>query len=181
MQLSSSARRRGSIVFLTLALVSASGFAHVRTEWRSAYLRCGGADVRALAECYEATRYCISETLTFVRGGRRAVVGLHKHYEPHDVQKLSVPVLAYTGATWACVPGATGGHYVAVRITRPDNRSCRECASEQVYDLNGRLLASGLTFDERGRARVDPDAQVHARTLLGPAEPGAHGPIYAQK
>ena len=178
---SSSPRRRGSILLLSLALLSAGAFAQVRTEWRSAYLRCGGADVRALAECYEATPYCISETLTFVRGGRRAIVGLHKHYQPHDVNKLHVPVLAYTAATWGCVPGAAGGHYIAVRISRPDNGSCRECASEQVYDLNGRLVASGLQFDDRGRPREDPDAHVRARKLLGTVSPDAHAPIYARE
>ena len=170
-----------AVIVLSLALFNVSTFAQVRTEWRSAHLRCGGADVRALAQCYEATPYCISETLTFVRGGRRAIVGVHKHYEPHDVHRSNVPVLAYTASKWACLPGAVGGHYLVVTGARAEGGKCRDCGFEQIYDLNGRLLASQLQFDERGRPREDAAAPVYARKLLGEVAPGAHAPIYARE
>ena len=163
----------------TLALAAFATLAHGQpTEWRTAFLDCGGAQVRALAECYTATRFCISETLTFVRRERRTVVGLHKHYDPQDIDKLKVPVLNYTAFEWACLRGASGGHYVSVTLARTDAGSCSECEFHQLYDLNGRLVASRLAFDKRGRPRENPEAAGSMRQLTGRPDPKAYAAIY---
>ena len=88
--------------------VAAAG--QLATEWRAGYLECGRTQVRALAECYEATPHCVSETLSFSRPERRVRVGLHGHYEARTIAKVPVQVLDYRAASWACVCGTRRIH-----------------------------------------------------------------------
>ena len=163
---------------IAFAFVPALAFAKHHTEWRTGYLDCGKVQVRALAECYEKTDFCISETLTFVRGGRRTVVGLHKHYQPHEVNRLKVPVLSYTADDWVCLPGASRGHYVSVLLSQTGGGNCSMCEFTQLYDLNGRLVAAGLDFNERGQPRENAGGVSLMRRLTAPSAPRAFASIY---
>jgi hypothetical protein len=166
-----------SALLAAVASFAAGGAAaQSHTDWHTAYLECGGARIRALSECYRETKSCISETLTFERGGRRAVVGLHKHYAPNEVGKLKVPVLVYTAWSWTCLPGTRGGHFLAVSLA--NGGSCGHCEFVQIYDLNGRLAASSLVFDGDGKSRVDPAFDAKVRTLVGDVGRGALREIY---
>lgn len=151
-------------IALALAFgVASPAAAQLATEWRSGYLECGRTQIRALAECYEATPHCVSETLSFSRRERRVRVGLHGQYEARTIAKVPVQVLDYRAASWACVAGAAGGHYVLVSLARTTGGSCAACEYKRLYELNGRLVASTVMFDARGEPRPDDGA----RTIIG--------------
>ena len=161
----------------------APALAQHHTAWHTGYLSCGNTQIRALAECYEDARFCVSETLTFVRGGRRTVVGLHKHYDNYgDISPIKVPVLSYTAHDWACFPGVSGGHYVYLVLSQTGGGNCNVCEFGQLYDLNGRLVASRVEFNERGRARENAAADATIRRLLGPSSaPRVFASIYKSR
>lgn len=72
-----------SVVAGSLWLISAR--ADDRLEHRTGYIDCGSAQVRALAECYEHSAACVTETLSFSRRGGRLIVPLHTRYTEHSV------------------------------------------------------------------------------------------------
>lgn len=140
--------------------------AHIGTEWRVGFLECGRTQVRALAECYEATPHCISETLSFTRGQRRVRVGLRPRYEARDVAKIPVWVLDYHAATWTCAEGASGEHYVLVNLARTNGGTCTQCEYQMLYDLNGRVVASTALFDAHGEARRNDEGRQAIERLV---------------
>ena len=154
----------------------APALAQHHTEWRAAYLDCGKTHVRALAECYETTDFCISESLTFVRPGRRAVVGMHQHYETFDLKALKVQALDYHAAAWACVPGRRGGHYLSVVMEHAG--TCHQCSYIQLFDHNGHLVAASIRFDSRGRPRENVQGAALIQRLTGRLAPQAFASIY---
>ena len=166
-----------------LLLLPTLALAQQYTAWHTAYLDCGGTQVRALAECYEDARFCVSETLTFTRGGRRTVVGLHKHLDTYDdVPRLKVPVLTYTAHDWACLPGASGGHYLYVVLSQTGGSNCNVCELRQLYDLNGRLVATDAEFNDRGRARRNDGGAAQILRAVGtPGAPQAFASIYRSR
>ena len=179
----SSPRRRGSrLLFALLVLLPTLACAQYHTEWRSAYMECGKTQVRALAECYVSTELCISETLTFSRGGRRAIVGMHQHYETYDLRKLKVQALDYHASSWACLPGKNGGHYLLVVMDHAARGNCgSECSFIQAYDATGRLLAASVKFDARGRPRDNAAGVTLVRQLTGLPAPNAFAAIYRSR
>jgi hypothetical protein len=153
----------GAAVALSSACAAA---AQIGTEWRVGYMDCGRTQVRALAECYEATPNCISETLSFTRGERRVWVGLHPRYEARDIAKIPVQVLGYHAVTWTCAAASTGAHYVLVSLTRTNAGACAQCEYQMLYDLNGRLVASTALFNARGDARRDDEGRQTIAKLV---------------
>jgi hypothetical protein len=180
----SSWRTPGSILIFVVSLLAPTfAFAQYHTEWRTAYLECGKAQVRALAECYENTDFCISETLTFVRSGRRAIVGVHQHFESFALGKLKVQALDYHASSWACLPGKNGGHYVLVVVdhTGGTDNCGNECSFVQLYDPGGRLVAASMKFDARGRPRDNAAGTTLIRQLTGQPAPRAFAAIYKSR
>lgn len=161
-----------------LAGVALNASAQIGTEWRVGYLECGRTHVRALAECYAGTSHCISETLSFQRGDRRVRVGLHARYEPRDIRKVPVQALDYHAAAWTCVAGAAGETYVLVSLARATGTACPECAYQRLFDLNGRLVASTVTFDSRGEARPNDSGRAAIERVVRNSEPRDATAIY---
>ena len=157
----------------------APAYAQFHTEWRTAYIDCGKTQVRALAECYENSALCISETLTFARSGRRAIIGTHQHYETYELNKLKVQALDYHGSSWACLPGKDGSHYLLVAMDHTGN--CTECSFVKVFDPNGRLVATSVKFDARGKPRDNAEGASVVRRLTAPPTPRAFASIYKSR
>ena len=163
------------ILVLLLLLAPALALAQY-TEWRTAYMDCGKTQVRALAECYENTGLCISETLSFARSGRRTIVGMHQHFETYDLHKRKVKVLDYHASSWACLTGKDGGRYLSVVMDH--SGACSDCTFVQLYDPNGRLVAASVKFDAHGKPRENAEGTSLMRRLTGPPAPRAFASIY---
>lgn len=175
-------RRESRAAVIALLLIPAPALAQHYTEWRAAYMQCGKAQVRALAECYENTALCVSETLTFVRNGRRAVVGMHQHYDTYELDdKLKVKALDYHASSWACVPGKDGGHYLSVVMDATRDAHCTECSFVKLYDPGGRLVAASVGFDARGRPHDNAEGASLIRRLTAPPAPRAFAAIYKSR
>lgn len=175
-------RTRGFGLLAGLLLVPALACAQYHTEWRSAYMDCGKAQVRALAECYENTELCISETLTFVRNGRRSIVGVHQHFETYEHHKLKVQALDHHASSWTCLPGRNGGHYLLVVVDPAARGACGgDCGFIQIYEPSGRLLAASVKFDARGRPRDNAAGTALMRSLTGSPAPNAFAAIYKSR
>src|SRR5688500_12497446 len=97
---------------LLLSLFSASALAQPILEHRAGFIDCGKSQVRALAECYERTQYCTTETLSFARRAGRTIVPVHALHVLHDVGGTKAKTLEYHATSWACLPGKSGGHYL---------------------------------------------------------------------
>lgn len=181
---SNRATTRGStrLILACFLLACAPVLAQHHTEWRAAYMQCGKAQVRALAECYENTAFCVSETLTFVRSGRRAVVGMHQHYDTYELDgKLKVKALDYHASSWACVPGKDGGHYVSVVMDATRDGQCTECSFVKLYDPGGRVVAASVKFDAGGRPHDNAEGASLIRRLTAPPAPRAFAAIYKSR
>jgi hypothetical protein len=160
------------------ALTGSAPAAQPETEWRTGFLDCGRTRIRALTECYPDTSLCLTETLTFERNGRRAVVPLHQHYGRYPLERASVRALNYRATSWACLEGGEGGHYVNVVMARV-GQGCRSaCAFEQMFDLSGRLVASRLAFGPDGAAREDARSLPLMLKLIAQPQPGAFETVY---
>ena len=169
---------RGCCALGVAAAAAISHAGQLGTEWRVGYMECGRTQVRALAECYETTPHCVSETLSFSRTERRVRVGLHGHYEERAIGKLPVQVLDYRAASWTCVSAQSGGHYLLVSLARTTAGACAACEYERLYEVSGRLVATTVTFDSRGEPRPNEGGRVTiARLVPAPARRDAI-PVY---
>ncbi|MCW5605419.1 MAG: hypothetical protein KIT18_12830 [Burkholderiales bacterium] len=156
-----------------VVLCSAAVQAQERLEERRGYIECGNARIAARAMCYEATSYCVTQTFTFSSTGSRATLAPHPHKSGHEVAGKAVEALDYHAGSWSCV-----GRYLLVGLHRSGEASCGKCEYEQVYNLSGRLLASALTVDDRGRVRENPQGRLLVETLAKGLERGQIQPIY---
>jgi hypothetical protein len=120
----------------------------------------------------------MSETLSFSRRTGRVIVGMHPHASMQPRPGGSLRALAYTGHTWACLPGKSGGNYLMVVLARPPRSNCTDCEYARLYDLNGRLIAAELAFDAHGAPRRDVQGRSTIRALLENPEASAYRAIY---
>ena len=137
------------------------------THARTGFIECGRAQIRARAECYDGSPHCATETLSFSRGAGRLIVPLHTHYVARDIGGGRTKTLDYRAASWACVPGQSGGHYLVVIMSRADGSECADCEYSRLYDLNGRLVATDLAFDARGHAKESRAGQDLMHEVIG--------------
>jgi hypothetical protein len=142
-----------------------------RYEQRAGFIDCGGAQVRALAECLEHSRWCVNETLSFSRRAARVIVPTHAKYTERRVAERKIKAADYVAHSWACIPGKSGGHYLVLVMSRADGR-CTDCEYSRLYDLNGRLVAADFAFDSAGHARPDAEGREMMHKVLG--GPGKH-------
>jgi hypothetical protein len=142
------------------------------------FIECGQTQVRARAQCYAGSSLCVSETLSFSRPQGRVIVGLHAHSSAQPGPAGKVRALDYQASAWRCAAGKNAGSYLVVLMTRSPRNDCAECEYARLYDLNGRLLATELAFDEERIARADDKGRSLMRALL--AEPGIrdYRPVY---
>ena len=153
-----------TLTFLTCATASASP-----TTPLTGFIDCGNTQVRAYAECYENTLYCTTETLSFSRRAGRTIVPVHGQSATYEVSGRKERALDYRAASWACVRGKHGGHYLVVVMNRANGASCTDCEYARLYDLSGRLVATDR--DKPGRDMM--------RTVLGGPGPHAFAEVYA--
>ena len=155
-------------IALITILCSTTALAGPGLEFRTGFIECGRSQIRARAECYDATAYCTTETLSFTRSGGRAIVPVHPERSNYEVAGAKLQALEYRASSWACVPGRTGGHYLVVVMSRPNGAACRDCEYSRLYDLNGRVVSTDL--DERGRDLM--------RKVLGGPGPHVFSDVY---
>ena len=164
---------------LTLfALLTGSALAQSPGGLRAGFIDCGKTQIRALAQCHDKTAYCTTETLSFSRRSGRTIVPMHAHSARYDVPGGKAQALAYTAASWACVPGASGGHYLVVVMGRANGESCTACEYSRLYDLNGRLIATDLDFSARGEPLASTSGPEMMRKLLGGPGPHPFASVY---
>lgn len=156
------------IAAVVLALASTCAIAQRNLERRTGFIDCGKSQVRALAECYDNTGYCVTETLSFARRAGRTIVPVHPHQAVHGVRGKKLKALDFHAAAWACLPGRYGGHYVVVLMNRATGANCSDCEYSRLYDLNGRLVATDL--DKSGRELM--------HEVLGGPGPHVFAPVY---
>ena len=161
--------RRAALV--ALCMLFSAAHADDRYEQRAGFIECGSAQVRALAECLEHSRWCVNETLAFSRRAARVIVPTHAKYTERRVAERKIKAADYVAQSWACVPGKSGGHYLVLVMSRADGR-CTECEYSRLYDLNGRLVATDFMFDASGQARPNDDGREMMHKVLG--VPGQH-------
>ena len=150
-----------------MLLVCGSAAAQPVAEQRTGFLDCGRTTIRALAECYGKTAYCATETLSFARPAGRTIVPIHGQSKTFDVSGRKTLALEYRAASWACLPGQSGGRYLVVVMSRASG-TCSDCEYSRLYDLNGRLIATDA--DARGRELM--------RVVLGGPGPHAFSDVY---
>ncbi len=137
-----------------------------------------GARITARAQCFEKTAYCLTETLTFARANSRSIAPLHRTHVMHELAGKKIKALDYHAASWGCVPGHTGGSYLMVALRRAAGGNCSECEYLRLYDLNGRLIAAELAFDEQGRARDNKRGREMMHEIPGAPELRAVTDVY---
>ena len=142
-----------------------------KTELRAGFIECGDAHITARAQCFEKTDFCVTQTLSFSRRTGRLIVPLHSFYEEQEVAGSKVKYIEFHADSWACLPGKFGGQYLVVVMSRSSGGNCRECEYSRLYDLNGRLMATDLAFDSRGRARDSESGREFMSKVL---KPGPH-------
>lgn len=157
---------------LLLSLLPVPALAQAGSEFRTGFIQCGQAQITARAQCHDKSAYCLTETLAFARANSRAIAPLHRHYAMHELPGGKTKVLEYHAASWACVPGKSGGSYLVVVMRRVGDRKCSECEYSRLYDLNGRLIATDLAFDTQGRPRENKPGRDMMHEVLG--APGPH-------
>jgi len=165
---SSFRRTPESILTWIFALASGCALAQSAVEPRVGAIDCGRTQIRALAECYEKSGYCTTETLSFARRAGRTIVPVHGQSAIHQVSGRKTRALDYNAVSWACIPGRNGGHYLVVVMNRANGGSCSDCEYSRLYDLNGRLVATDR--DKSGRDMMN--------TVLGGPGPYAFAAVY---
>ena len=155
-----------------LALAQSNG------ELRTGFIQCGQSQITARADCFGKTAYCLTETLSFARRNGRSIVPLHRNFALQDVGGKRVKVLEYHADAWACLPGKMGGSYLVVVMKRDADPKCRDCEYSRLYDLNGRLIASDVSFDARGQARENGPGREMMNEVLGGPGPHAFIDVY---
>ena len=148
--------------------MSAGAIAQSALEHRAGVIDCGRTQVRALAECYEKSAYCTTETLSFARRAGRTIVPVHGQSAIHEVSGRKTRALDYSATSWACLPGRNGGRYLVVVMSRANGASCGDCEYSRLSDLNGRLVATDR--DKSGRDMMN--------ALLGGPGPYAFSAVY---
>jgi len=170
------------LAYFTLSLACASHAAAPATPepaQRIDRIACGNTIVIAHAFCYEPTSACVRETLTFHRPESRTILAPHKNVVPQLLPDgRTVEGLDYLISKWACLPGVNGGHYVAVIMTRANDRNCEMCEYLRLYHPNGRLIAATLTFDASGRPREDQRGMELLGNTIDRPLPDAFRPVY---
>lgn len=172
----------GSALLAALALLWHAGIACAQArdllEERSGFLECGNARISSRAVCHADTSLCASQTFTFSGPSGRATLAPHFHKSGYRHGDRMVEVLDYHAVSWACTAGSRSGRYLVVGLQRADGAACSECDYEQVYNLNGRLLVSGMSMDADGRARENREGRLFIGKLKGSVHPKQFRAIY---
>ena len=130
-----------------------------------------GRPGRALASATRA-RFCISKP-DFRAHGRRAIVGVHQHYETFEVTSSSCR-RSTTTPRRGVLPGKDRSQFCWSPWTTP--QIAGECSSLQLFDPNGRLVATSVKFDAAAAAR--PAAARRNAAATGPRRRACLPSIY---
>jgi hypothetical protein len=147
-------------------------------EERSGFLECGNVRISARAVCHAGTPLCASQTFTFSGASGRATLAPHFHKSAYRHGDRVVDVLDYHAVSWACTAGSRSGRYLVVGLQRAGGAVCTECDYEQVYNLSGRLLVSGMTVDADGRARENREGRLFIAKLKSGLHPKQFRPVF---
>jgi hypothetical protein len=160
------------------ALLCATAQAGDTLEERTGFLECGSTRISARAACHPDTSLCTSQTFTFSGASGRATLAPHFHKSGHRHGGRVVEALDYYAVSWACTAGSRSGRYLVVGLQRAGDAACVECDYEQVYNLNGRLLVSGMRMDADGRARENREGRLFIAKLKSGLHPKQFRPVY---
>jgi hypothetical protein len=176
------ARRASTAAWAACLALLWSGFVHSRDalEERVGFMECGNARITARAMCHANTASCITQTLTFSGPNARATLAPHPHKSAQRVAGARVEALDYQTASWACLTGTKSGRYLLVGLHRAQEAPCTECDYEQVYNLSGRLLVSGMTVDADGRTRKNPQGRAFIEKLKSGLHPQQLRPVFSR-
>lgn len=147
-------------------------------EERTGFLECGNTRISARAACHPDTSLCASQTFTFSGANGRATLAPHFHKSAYRHGSGVVEALDYYAVSWACTAGSRSGRYLIVSLQRAGGAACTECDYEQVYNLDGRLLVSGMSMDADGRARENREGRLFIAKLKSGLHPKQFRPVY---
>lgn len=156
--------------------------AHARggLEERVGFLECGSTRITARAMCHGSTSLCVTQTLTFSGANARATLAPHPHKSGHLLSGRKIEALDYHAASWACTAGKESGRYLVIGLRRAGEAACAECDYEQIYNLNGRLLVSGMTVAAGGKVRENRQGRLFILKIKSGLHPKQFRPIYGR-
>ena len=174
----------GGALLAALALLWHAGIACAQArdtlEERAGFLECGSARISARAVCHPDTSLCTSQTFTFSGANGRTTLAPYFHKSAYRHGDRMVDVLDYYAVSWACITGSRSGRYLVVGLQRAGGAACTECDYEQIYNLNGRLLVSGMSIDADGRARENREGRSFIGKLKSSMHPKQFRPVYGR-